>query len=175
MEAQGTIQLLQDVQVYDLPADYKEIMKGGFRLIDASTGNFHDPMNPLLPGDVAAHFKDAAERVTYPLYYEIFGGQLHVYPVPDTTGVLLALRYYAYLPRPPAGWTAPAGDIYDTLTRNGYDAIVGFAAGEMCKILEEYQKMQSFEAEGVIGTELLKTMDVRNRRAEVTECRYAGF
>jgi len=171
MEATATNALIAGTANYALPAGFKEIIREGIRLVDATSGDYNIPIKPLMPNDAYIDHRGASDEADYPNYYEIYGGELVLYPTPSLDGVVLNMRCYVYLDRPPAVFDAT----YDDLTRNGHGAIVALAAAEMCKIQEEYQKAQVFEAEAAAEIELLKVEDDRLRRAEIRTCEYAGF
>lgn len=171
MEDATTIAMVDGTSAYALPTNFKEVVKSGFRFLDSVTGDYYPPITQLKPGVAFEDYRGSTDESDYPTYYEIYNGQIVLYPKPSLTGAVLQVRYYGYLDRPPAVF----GTTYDDLTRNGYNAIVALAAADMCKILEEYQKQQIFEAEANTEISLLHQADDRMRRAEITECEYKGF
>lgn len=171
MENLSTILMVAGTAAYDLPAEFKEVIREGFRFQDLSTSDYYPPIKPLKPGDAFRDYRGHADSADYPTHYEIFNGQIILYPTPSLDNVILQVRSYCYLPRPPAVF----GNTFDALTRNGYEAIIALAAAEMCKISEEYQKEQAFRAEAIEGIELLHQIDDRMRRAEIDTCDYKGF
>jgi len=171
MEAETTITLAAGTPSYALPTGFKEIFPRGLRLKDSSTGDFDLPLSPLLPNEAYETFRDSDDEADYPLYYEIFGGSLYLYPTPQLAGVVAYLRYYKYLDRPPTTFAATT----DILITEGANAVIFLAASEICKIQEEYQKAQILEAEGVAQVNLLQSLDQRMKQSELNEIRYRDF
>jgi len=171
MESTELTTLTDGVRNYPLPALFKEVVQNGFRMVDTVSGNYCSPISPMQPNDAFNHFRNATEEVDYPTHYEIYGGELLLYPTPALTGVVLAAKIYKYLPRPPAVFDLT----YDALTRNGHNAVIYEAAANICRIQEEYQKMQVFQGELVKELERLMQMDARMRRAENNTVLYAGL
>ncbi len=171
MEKAGTISVVSGTQNYALPTGFKEIVPKGLRIADADSGNFYEPLSPLHPDDAYSHFRDVNETSDYALYYEIYGGQLYLYPMPSLA-VTLSIRYYGYLDRPVAATFTTETDI---LTQEGADAIVAYSAAEMLRYMNELNRAQMYEAEGNAALEILHQKDHKMRRAEINTCRYRGI
>lgn len=171
MEQAGTNVLIDGTANYALPVGFKEIIQNGLQLVDATTGDYTLPLSPMQPNDTFNHFRDADEEADYPTFYEIFGGEIILHPTPSLSGVVMRLRCFSYLARPPAVF----GVTYDDLTRGGHNAIIYEACANICRIQEEYQKEQRFMEQFRVEIERLMQSDARMRRAECNTVLYSGI
>jgi hypothetical protein len=165
MEAVTTFPIVAGTMLYDLPVNFKEIVLGGLRFVDATSGQYYPQLKMILPIDYNC-FSDNG-TADYPEYYEIWGGQLALYPMPKSNQTL-HMRYYKYFDRPPAVFAGTS----DLLTIHGSEAIYDLAAAEVLLAQEEYQKAALYDKKGSDALELLNFEDEDRRRPEVTQVRY---
>jgi len=161
MEALEQIAVTAGLDTYALTTNFKEIVKNGITW-DIITGP-SPALTQILPGDYTCFGIDETE---YPEYYEIWGDQLIIKPIPKND-LTLNMRCYRYLPRPPAVFDATS----DALTINGCDVIYNYAVAEISTIQEELSKAKIYKANGDAALLMLGEEDAVRRRSGINQIR----
>lgn len=165
MEASEVIPILAGDIDIDLPTNFKEIIRCGFRLLD-DDGEQLSPLLQLVRGQQFLTSNTATTE--YPLYYYVFAGSLRVLPIPSKD-VTLVVDYYGYLD------DLIEDEDEDNLSIEGDEAIINLACFEWCNMTKEFDEGQRYLAFANEALTILGETDVAKRYSESREIPYGDF
>lgn len=157
MEASSAPAVVSGVRSVALPTRFKKEI--ALKLYDPVNAVYKPELIRLGRGGVFAQFQNATDTADYPQYYEIWNGNIDLWPMPSENSVL-NIRYYNYLA------TLTLTTDHDALTDDphGAEAIIARVVMDFASNIEYADKYEPFMARYNEAIRLLREKDQEYKR-----------